>query len=277
MYFLFQKQLFQYFYLEPEGMVRREALGLLKVIFERHKMPRIFEENVFDCLSYAVLEDDYKFVKMEALSFWDRVIEKELENEGMIDGTFPAVTFSKLFKKIITFDDATVAKCLLRVLHRLNEIGGLNVFLYVFENENDDELINLAIKHITKIADMLKKYDTMSYHSDYSFSPPSSNISREEVLPKEFISSHLELETNNNSKYNAQSSSSSCEETLPEEFISEFEKNRYPKNNTNFSRRNNHIALLDFLRVFDNLCKKRTKKASENDDLETILDKIFAN
>lgn len=247
---LFQNHLFKYFYLEPESQVQSEALDLLKVIFDHHVIPKTIEEQIYDCISYAVLEDCHKVVKLKALSFWDLVIQKELEHEGMIDGTFPTVTFSKVLKKIITFDDATVEKCILRVLHRLNEIGGLNVLLYIFENANDEELINPAIKYITKIADVLTEYNITSLHCDSSFPLSSSSSFNTEVLPDEFINELLHLERKS--------------------------LGMYPQSSITYSRRNK-IDFLDFLKTFDSFCKKRAKKASKDDDLETVLDRIFVN
>lgn len=241
----FQNHLFKYFYLEPEGQVRSEALELLKEIFEHHVIPETFEEKIYDCISYSVFEDCDECVKVKALSFWDLVIQKQLEHEGMIDGTFPAVTFSKELRKIITFDDATVERCLLRVLHRLNEIGGLNVLLYVFRNEHDDALIKPAIKYITKMADMLLKYDIMSLNSV----SPSSNSLDDNTLPDEFVNELLDIETN----------------TI----------HRYPKKKVTCTQSNNKIVVLDFLKVFHRFCQGQAKKASKNDDLESVLDRIF--
>lgn len=209
----------------------------------------MFKEKIYDCISYAVLEDGHKLVKVKALGFWDLIIKKELEYEGMIDGTFPSVTFSKVLKKIITFDDETVEKCLLRVLNRLNEIGGLNVLLYVFQNENDEELIEPAIKHITKIADMLIKYNIMSLHSYHPFNSTSRSNCCGETLPDEFLTEVLDLQTN----------------TIV----------RHPNNIANFNQRKSTTGFLDFLRIFDNFCKVRSKKAGEKDDLNTVLNRIF--
>lgn len=56
-------------------------------------------------MAHCAVNDFYWEVKINALDFWSRVICRQLSHQGMIDGTFPAVTFSKEHKKIITLNE----------------------------------------------------------------------------------------------------------------------------------------------------------------------------
>lgn len=238
----------RYFYLQEVDTVRSEALALLKAIFRHHKVPVLFQEKIYDCMIYAILKDGHNTVKLEALSFWDLVIKKELEHEGMIDGTFPAVTFSKVFKKIITFDDATIEMCLLRVLHRLGELGGLYVFLHIFETENNEEVINAAIKYITKFADLLTKYGIVH----------SSSLNSVDFYCSQLVGDSRDF--------------------MDE--LSDLQINCVPKcqrQNLKNGPRNHEAAFLEFLGNFDSYCDKRPRRNGSSDDLDTVLNKIFIN
>lgn len=237
----------QFFYLQQEATVRTEAVILLKIIYENHELPQLLQEKIFDCMTYAILQDQNKLVKLEALRFWHVIIKKELEHEGMVDGVFPTVTFSKVYKKIITFDDVTIEKCLLRVLHRLDSLGGLNVFLQVFENEKDEEIVNAATNYITKLADLLKQY---------LFVCPSH-------LNSDRLSGDVEIYS----------------DFLSHEYMDEFLNLgsntvvRYPKSNTN--QRNHQTAFIEFMQNFHRYCDRMVRLRDSTRDLETALNKIF--
>lgn len=195
------------------------------------------------------LQDEHKLVRFQALCFWNLVIKKQLEHEGMIDGSFPIVTFSKVLKKIITFNDATVEKCLLRVLHKLREIGGLRVFIHIFEKENDDEVINAAIKDIDKFIQLLQKYN-ITFSSFMKKDPALYSSSDSNRFKEDVLSEILKLEWN-------------C-------------KLEHPTQSMCY-RKNNQITIWDFLRNFENYCSKRARKDGRSDDLDIILSKLFVD
>ena len=56
-------------------------------------------------MAHCAVNDFYWEVKVNSLDFWRNVICRQFCHQGMIDGTFPAVTFSKEHKKIITLTD----------------------------------------------------------------------------------------------------------------------------------------------------------------------------
>lgn len=242
----------QFFYLQQEGAVRTVALSLLRSIFEQHKIPETQQEKIYDCMIYAILKDADKAVKLTALSFWDLVIRKQLEHEGMIDGGFPKNTFSKVYKKIITFDDATIAMCLLRVLQRVSELGGIYVFLHIFQTEIDEEIINAAIKYITRFADLLSKYNIVS---SKSFKPDYFHFVSPNCGPNIIPVSQITDRTNSGEEVD---STVNCQ-----------------RQNVYTDQRSDLTAFVEFLRNFDYYCDKRPRKNGRSDDLETVLNKIF--
>ena len=75
----------------------------------------------------AAVNDLHWEVKVYALRFWKEVISYQLANQGMIDGAFPSVTFSKQSRKIVTLDSAEIHTRLSKVMHELGKNGCLKV------------------------------------------------------------------------------------------------------------------------------------------------------
>lgn len=73
------------------------------------------------------------------------LIYREFHNQGMIDGSFPQVTFSRESHKIVNLDDAEIKARLILVLNSLSEKGCFDVFLSCL-NENSE----LKVMHFTK-------------------------------------------------------------------------------------------------------------------------------
>lgn len=232
----------QFFYLQQDPLVRCEALRLLKTIFDHHKLSDMLQEKIYDCMTYAIMQDSDKQVKLEALSFWNLVIKTELEYEGMVDGAFPENTFSKQYKKIITFDSVTIAMCLLRVLYRLSELGGLNVFLNIFETDNDEDVIKAAIKYITPFADLLINYNVRK--SKNSRSKPTRTCTFYDYGVFDLLSNEIVR-------------SQSQEMTMEQR------------------QEDNVVNFVEFLGNFEHYCDRRPKMNEKSDDLETVLNKIF--
>lgn len=90
---------------ESEGVVRREAVGLIAAIYSHQQIPQHCLDTIFSVMAHCAVNDFYWEVKVNALNFWSCVICRQLMHQGMIDGTFPAVTFSKEHRKIITLTD----------------------------------------------------------------------------------------------------------------------------------------------------------------------------
>ncbi len=52
-------------------------------------------------MSSAALSDLDCEVKLQALDFWQVIIDEALSQQGMLDGAFPELTFSKANQKIV--------------------------------------------------------------------------------------------------------------------------------------------------------------------------------
>lgn len=143
---------------EINGILRSETVGLITTIYDCHTLPDNISEKLHDALKFAVLEDDIEAVKTNALCFWKKVIDKHLAEEGMIDGEFPSVTFSKKLKKIITFDDFVIKQCLDRVLSKLSKLGCLTVFLFALNSDSHKILKQTALDLIMPFIQLLKKH-----------------------------------------------------------------------------------------------------------------------
>lgn len=147
------------YYSRCEEGVSADTVILLRKIYENYKLTEMVQSKIFKFLIHAIVKSRFRYVKIEALMFWKLLIKRELENEGMIDGNFPQVAFSKNLRKIVTFNEAKIKECLLRVLHKLSEIGCLYVFLHTFENEPEELVTKAAFNSITELANLLIKHN----------------------------------------------------------------------------------------------------------------------
>lgn len=229
--------------------VSKEALALLKAIYQHHKLPELIEQKIYNCMFNAALQNGYKLVKLQALSFWKLAIKKQLEYEGMIDGAFPAVTFSKVCNKIVTFNDATIKKCLLRVLHKLNQLGALYMLLHIFLTENDEEVIKTAIKSVSNFAELLIKYKvTSSSVVSANYNKSSSNDPWEPIF-QEVMGEILDLETNS---------------VITSQII-----------HKNVESTNHEVEFLEFVKNFELYSKSVLGRNVNSDDLDNVLNNIF--
>lgn len=114
---------------------------------------------MFSALVYCACNDLYWEVKVNALRFWRKVMCRQFQHQGMIDGTFPTVTFSKEHKKIVTLNEKEILMRLKRVLHELSIRGCLGVFLECLEDENDVEVVKETIPIVEILMNYLNKYN----------------------------------------------------------------------------------------------------------------------
>lgn len=91
--------------MESEGVVRKEAVACIAAVYTHQQIPSPCLDTIFSVMAHCAVNDFYWEVKVNALSFWSTVICRQLSHQGMIDGTFPTVTFSKEHRKIITLTD----------------------------------------------------------------------------------------------------------------------------------------------------------------------------
>ncbi|CAG9859724.1 unnamed protein product [Phyllotreta striolata] len=144
--------------METEGMVRSEAANLVGSIFEHQQIPDELLGKFYNAMSHAVVSDLHWEVRVSALKFWELVVDDRLTQQGMIDGSFPSVTFS-VQKKIVTLNPAEIRKRLIAVLLELSEMGCLYVFYEALRDDCDLEVAKCATRAVANFADLLKQYE----------------------------------------------------------------------------------------------------------------------
>ncbi|KRT83220.1 HEAT domain-containing protein, partial [Oryctes borbonicus] len=144
---------------ETEAIVRTEAACLVKCTYEYQTFPIEMMDDVYKTMVSAATTDLHWEVKTNALDFWCKVILNHLQNQGMIDGRFPDVTFSKEHKKIVTLTEQEIKFRLSKVLHQLSQCGCLGVFVAAIQDECDLEVMKKAAEKMKKIARLFNMYN----------------------------------------------------------------------------------------------------------------------
>ncbi|XP_029715833.2 uncharacterized protein LOC109425246 [Aedes albopictus] len=165
---------------ESEGVVRREAVNTVREIYSNHKIYSQCLDSVFSVLAFATVNDLYWEVKLNALMFWQVVICRQFQYQGMIDGTFPTVTFSKEHKKIITLTNNEILLRLRKVLNELSLRGCLGVLLAGLDDKCDLAVLKKTIEMIRWLMDMLNKYN---YIEEYKNVANGSRKRRSTTVP----------------------------------------------------------------------------------------------
>ncbi|XP_061393357.1 uncharacterized protein LOC133328863 [Musca vetustissima] len=205
-------------YNESEGIVRKEAVKTLAVIYDNRKIPPQYMDTFYSTLTHCLISDLHWEVKVEVLRVWDLELKKQFTNQGMIDGTFPTVTFSKEYKKIVTLNEKEIKLRIIKVFHELSQRGCLDVMLKCLQEDCDLEVLKTAVCIVHNLLEQLKKYNFESMIDEMEKSPNSSstnssakNTPATSPMPSS-VQQDFELnkfgfcETNNNSKFIAQPS-----------------------------------------------------------------------
>lgn len=146
----------------------------LATIYEHRRIPPRYMDTLYSTLSYCVISDLHWEVKLEALRFWELEFKKQFTNQGMIDGTFPTVTFSKEYKKIVTLTEKEINLRILKVFKELSQRGCLGVMLKCLQEECDLEVIKTAVCMVHCLLEKLKKYNFESLVESLDKAPSTS-------------------------------------------------------------------------------------------------------
>nr|CAD7568552.1 unnamed protein product [Timema californicum] len=141
---------------ESEGIVRREAAELIKEIFVHQKFMKSVEDEIYQAMTIAATSDLYWEVKVNVLSFWEKVIEQQMSDQGMIDGVFPNVTFSKENRKIVTLTSEAIKLRLNKALEELARLGCLQALLSGIY-DCDLQVVHKAVAITQSLLDLLYK------------------------------------------------------------------------------------------------------------------------
>nr|XP_023023764.1 uncharacterized protein LOC111511923 [Leptinotarsa decemlineata] len=145
-------------HMETEGIVRTEAAVLVHCMYRHQNIPESMLDKFYDVMTHAVVADLHWEVRVKALHFWKSVIDHHLTQQGMIDGTFPSVTFSKEHRKIVNLSEAQIKKGLHQVLRQLSLNGALAVFHSALQDQCDIQVRKYATNTIRDFVALLKKY-----------------------------------------------------------------------------------------------------------------------
>lgn len=155
---------------EYEGVVRKEAVSLITCIYENQKVPSNQLETIYEALAVAATHDLFWEVKVKAIKFWHCVIKQQLQYQGVIDGTFPSVTFSKENKKIVTLTQKEIILRLTKLLVKLSSFGCLGVLLASLEDQDDLLVVKEGVFVIKSLTEFLDKYNYWEEVRDNHFS-----------------------------------------------------------------------------------------------------------
>ncbi|XP_013199864.1 uncharacterized protein LOC106142595 [Amyelois transitella] len=153
-----QEQILAILRTNSEGIVRKEACNVLCEIYQHVKLSAIAKHTLYEYMVSSALSDFHWEVQISALKFWRIVIQTLLTEQGMLDGTFPPVTFSKESRKIVTLNAAEIQKRLLKVLDELSSIGCLTVLVKLLNNDSETEIMELALNISLELLDILNKH-----------------------------------------------------------------------------------------------------------------------
>lgn len=164
-----------------EGIVRKEAVSLIICIYENQKVLSNQLESIYETLAYAAVHDLFWEVKVKAIDFWHCVIQRQLQYQGVIDGTFPSVTFSKEKKKIVTLTQKEITLRLSNVLDKLSICGCLGVLLASLEDQDDMLVVKSGINVINVLNEFFNKYNYWEelhklQHEESKKSPSNTSI-----------------------------------------------------------------------------------------------------
>ncbi|XP_047995500.1 uncharacterized protein LOC125233502 [Leguminivora glycinivorella] len=141
----------------PDGEVRKEAANVLTHVYINRRVNQAFTSRVSRAMARAATEDPYWPVQMAALNFWKQLMKTQCTDKGMIDGVFPAVTFSKEKRKIIVLNDKEIHKQLEIIMDNLSKTGCLAVLVKCM-NSSNREVMEKAYKLNSRVVDALDLY-----------------------------------------------------------------------------------------------------------------------
>lgn len=135
-----------------------EAVTLIHCLYLHEYVAQEKMQQLYEIMAAAATVDLHWNVRRKAIEFWDAVICECLKNQGMIDGKFPDVTFSKEDRKIVQLNENEIKKRLNKVLMELSVNGCLAILITAIEEDQDIEVIEKAVDVTKTFTALLEKY-----------------------------------------------------------------------------------------------------------------------
>ena len=276
-------------------------MKVLATIYEHRRIPPRYNDTLYSTLAHCVISDLHWEVKLEALRFWELEFKKQFTNQGMIDGTFPTVTFSKEYKKIVTLTEKEINLRILKVFNELSQRGCLGVILKCLQEEYDLEVLKAAVCMVHCLLERLKKYNFESlvesldkYNSPTSSSSaPSTPISTPSPLSTksmelniDFSYRNVPIVTNNNTHEPLTEIEQAKSDEVIESILSSQDinllaasyetqmqlNNNVNKTSTNIEDKSNHIDT-DLYKDYTSVDVKEFMQTIKSIDLDQLLKK----
>ncbi|XP_053988394.1 uncharacterized protein LOC128881403 isoform X1 [Hylaeus volcanicus] len=143
---------------ESEAIVRKEAVILIKELYVHCKWQRDVIDSMSRAMSAAAISDLHWEVKTSALEYWKQFIKSHLSDQGVLDGHFPKVTFSKEHRKIVSLNETEIKRRLNKALDELAKQNCLGVLLVTLEDDSDFEVCRTSAGILNKLKSFLLKY-----------------------------------------------------------------------------------------------------------------------
>ncbi|XP_043258227.1 uncharacterized protein LOC122400707 isoform X1 [Colletes gigas] len=143
---------------ESEAIVRKEAVILIKELYVHCKWQRNVIDSMSRAMSMAAVFDLHWEVKTNALEYWTQFIKSHLSDQGVLDGHFPKVTFSKEHRKIMSLNENEIKRRLNKALDELAKQNCLGVLLVTLEDDSDFEVCRTSAAILNKLKSFLLKY-----------------------------------------------------------------------------------------------------------------------
>lgn len=139
--------------------MRKEYCLLIGEIYRTYKIPNAQFELIFPTMAHIAVNDLYWEAKVSALHFFRQVIVRQFKYNGVIDGAFPAMTFSKKHKKIVTLTPREIQLRIDLILEESTNRGALGVLLECLGDECDLEVVKSAHAIALRVQQFLNQYE----------------------------------------------------------------------------------------------------------------------
>lgn len=138
--------------------MRKEACNVLCDLFQNLKLTVTFKNTLYEHMVASALSDFHWEVQLSALKFWKIVLSSLLNDQGMLDGVFPPVTFSRHSRKIVTLNEAEIQRRLMKILDDLASVGFLTVLVKLLHDDTEPEIMESALGLSNELLDILNRY-----------------------------------------------------------------------------------------------------------------------
>lgn len=167
---------------ESETSVRLEAAASMQLLYKHQHLLEENKQQIYEMMAFSTTLDLHWEVRKKGLQFWNEVIGEHLRNQGMIDGSFPSVTFSRENRKIVTLTEIEIKRRLNKVLLQLSEVGCLGVLLSALQDDSDLEVVKEAVGITKQLVTLLHRYNAIMVEN--CIRPPSVTSSDNEFAPQ---------------------------------------------------------------------------------------------